>query len=237
MSFHQNLEILDWGKRDYEEALSGQRMMVEERIAGVAADRLVLVEHPPMITIGRSGSLADLRTCEAVFRQKGIPVVKIERGGKATFHGPGQLVAYPIIKVEHNDLHHYLKTLLEVTADVLLSYGFRPLFKKGQPGIWINSSKIASVGIAVRKWVTFHGVALNVNTNIMGFNCIIPCGQPDETITSMHREAGKYLAMAEVKDRFINAFIRRFNYADSLDHRLSFYKIRQRGVKKNGADE
>jgi len=207
-----DLEIQDWGCVEYRQALSRQQVMVEERIAGRSVDRLVLVEHPPVITIGRSGTQAELRVSEDIVRRRGISVVHVERGGLATFHGPGQLVAYPIIKLEDEDTHLYLEKLLYAAADVLAVYGLHGEFKKGRPGIWVGSSKIASVGIAVRNWVTYHGIALNVNADPRYFDFIVPCGHPGETITSMEREAGRPLDIAETKRHFIDAFCRRFNY-------------------------
>ena len=208
----ETLEIQDWGNVEYEEALRRQRAMAEERIADKVPDRLVLVEHPPVVTIGRSGSEADLRLTEETLQEKGITVSRVERGGMATFHGPGQLVAYPVVKLHEQDLHLFLNGLLGAMEDVLASYGLHPERKKGQPGLWVNSAKIASVGIAVRKWVTFHGIAVNVNTDPQWFDCIVPCGHPGEQITSIERELDRAVDMGEVKDRFVRAFSDRFAY-------------------------
>lgn len=163
------LEILDWGYIAYSEALQGQRRLVEELINGSAPDRLVLLEHPPVVTLGRSGSQNDLCISEAALQQRGIDFFAVDRGGQATFQGPGQLVAYPIIKLAARDLHAYLNTLLAVVAAVVRAYGLQPVLKNGRPGVWVNLGKIASVGIAVKKWVTYHGIALNVNSDLEGF--------------------------------------------------------------------
>jgi len=206
------LEVQDWGKVEYEEALRRQRAMAEERIADKVPDRLVLVEHPPVVTIGRSGSEADLRLPEETLQDKGITVSHVERGGMATFHGPGQLVAYPVVKLHEQDLHLFLNGLLGAMEEVLAGYGLRTERKKGQPGLWVNGAKIASVGVAVRKWVTFHGIAVNVNTDPQWFDCIVPCGHPGEQITSIEREVGRAIDIGEVKDRFVRAFAARFEY-------------------------
>ncbi len=210
------LEIQDWGTVEYGEALRRQRAMAEERIAGKAPDRLVLVEHPPVVTIGRSGSEADLRLPEAVLRERGIAVSRVERGGMATFHGPGQLVVYPIVKLYAKDLHRFLAGLLGAMEEVLASYGLRPERKKGQPGLWVKGAKIASVGVAVRRWVAFHGIAVNVTADPQWFDCIVPCGHPHERITSIRRELGRAVDMGEVKERFVRAFADRFGYTGAL---------------------
>ena len=207
------LEILDWGHLGYNEAFHRQLDLVEERINGSAPDRLVLVEHPPVVTLGRSGSQKDLCISEAALQQRGVELYKVDRGGQATYHGPGQLVAYPIIKLAERDLHRYLQTLLEVAAAVIRTCGFKPVFKQGRPGVWVGSEKIASVGIAVKKWVTYHGVALNANSNLDGFNWIVPCGHRGERITSLQAQLGQSIDFAEVKKIFIKEFRRIFGYA------------------------
>ena len=156
----------------------------------------------------------DLKVSEETLRKKGISLYQSNRGGMATFHGPGQLVAYPIVKLKEKDLHLYLKRLLNAVATLLRSYGLVPEFKKGEPGVWVNSSKIASVGIAVQKWVTYHGVALNVNTDLEAFNMIVPCGHQEEKMTSMEQEFGFSLNMAEVKKKFTEVFGKAFGYGN-----------------------
>ena len=209
----KRIQVLDWRLLPYGETLKRQTALVEKRINGSSPDCLVLVEHTPVVTIGRSGSLNDLRISEDVLKRKGIEVYQVDRGGMATFHGPGQLVAYPIIKLQHTDLHRYLQTLLNTVADVLRAYGLEPVFKEGRPGIWVGSSKIASIGIAVRRWVAYHGIALNVSADLQSFNWIVPCGHPGETITSMELELGIYIDFSEVKRQFIKEFCKSFKYA------------------------
>ncbi len=211
------LEIQDWGSLPYGVAYKRQNAFVEKRIDGNAQDRLVLVEHPPVVTIGRSGGLQDLRISEDALLQKGIALHRVDRGGMATFHGPGQMVAYPILELKTRDLHTYLQKLQETLATVLRIYGLRPRLHNGKPGVWVDSAKVASIGIAVRKWVTYHGVALNVNTDPRWFNWIIPCGHPNEKITSMERELGHPLDMCEVKETFIRTFCTLFGYPRPYD--------------------
>ena len=209
------LEILDWGRLDYAEALRRQLAMAAERADDRAPDRLILVEHPPVVTVGRSGGLGDLRAPLAELRGAGLDFQEVDRGGQATFHGPGQLVAYPIIKLGRKDLHAYLAGLLATASGLLGEYGLAPETKAGRPGLWVNSAKIASVGLAVRRWVTYHGLALNVNNDLSGFGFIVPCGSPGERITSLAEVLGRPVDLAEVKARFVDRFVRDFHYSRS----------------------
>ncbi|WP_373498265.1 lipoyl synthase [Desulfococcus sp.] len=205
------IEVVDWGVIGYGEAFRRQKNMVAERIADRCPDRLLLVEHPPVVTLGRGGGLADLCVAPEVLRRKEVALHHADRGGRATFHGPGQLVAYPILKLEEKDLHAYLRRLLEMLADVLRSYGLIPEFREGTPGVWVGGAKIASVGIAVRKWVTYHGAALNVSTDPGWFSLIVPCGRPDERMTSIESETGHPVDLSETKKRFVRSFGRIFD--------------------------
>lgn len=207
------LQVLDWGLLEYGEALMLQEALVSERIAELSPDRLILVEHPPVVTIGRSGGSHDLREPEKAIKLKGASIFHVDRGGMATFHGPGQLVAYPIVKLTMKDLRLYLQMLLDTVATVLESYGLACEFRQGKPGVWTGPAKIASVGIACRRWVTYHGIALNVNADLHWFDSINPCGDPEAKVTSMERELGHAPDMAEVKDRFTEAFCQIFGYS------------------------
>lgn len=184
----QLLKVQDWGLMEYRQALESQELLVDKRFNGHSPNILVLVEHPPVVSVGRSGNENDLCLPKSVFRQKGIDLHFSDHGGKATYHGPGQMVAYPIIEILNRDLHWYVRTLLEVVASVLREYGLEPAFKGGNPGIWVNGKKITSIGVAVKKWITYHGVALNVNPELSAFDWIVPCGHPDEIMTSMENE-------------------------------------------------
>ncbi|MBW1836077.1 MAG: lipoyl synthase [Deltaproteobacteria bacterium] len=206
------LKVSDWGVLEYGKALRMQEAIVGKRIAGEAPDHLVTVVHPPVVTLGRSGGLDDLRTSVQSIQEKGISLYHVDRGGMATFHGPGQLVAYPILRLDRKDLHLYVKTLIDAVTAVLRLFGLDPETKEEKPGVWVNSVKIASFGIAVRKWISYHGLALNVNTDPKWFEWIVPCGEPFERVTSMARELGHPLNLAEVRDVFIKTFCRLFSY-------------------------
>ncbi len=213
------LEVIDLGRLDYDRAYAIQRRLVEERIKDAAPDRLLLVEHPPVITMGRSAGDSDLLVGETALRDKGVPLVRTDRGGKATFHGPGQLVAYPILKLRDKDLHAYLERLLGVVAAVLEAYGLSPELGVRGPGVWVGGAKIASVGMAVRKWVTYHGVALNVNTDLHWFNLINPCGYAEERMTSMKKALGVEMDYQAVSECFVREFCRAFSCRPSAEKR------------------
>lgn len=208
------LEVMELGRIDYDTAFALQKDLVARRIADETPDRLLLLEHPPVITLGTGGSTADVIAGEATLREKGVRVVRTDRGGKATFHGPGQLVAYPILKLREKDLHAYLQRMLDVVAGLLRAYGLSPQLGVRGPGVWVDGAKIASIGMAVRKWVTFHGVALNVNTDLGWFGLINPCGYAEEHMTSMAALLGRTVDMAAVKARYLQEFREVFGYPD-----------------------
>ena len=173
--------------------------MVARRQADEIVDTLILVEHPDVITLGRSAKLTNVLDAGT------IPVVPIERGGDVTFHGPGQLVAYPVflLRAHERDVHLYLRKLEEAVLGVLADFRLCGCRLDGKTGVWISdqggSRKLASIGVAVRRWVTMHGVALNVNTDLSRFHTINPCGLDASIMTSMQRELGRTIAMSAVK--------------------------------------
>lgn len=206
------IEVIDLGRMAYDKALELQMRLVGQRIADEAPDRLLLVEHPPVITLGRGGGKSDLIVGEEVLREKAVAVHAVDRGGKATFHGPGQLVAYPILKLRDRDLHAYMERMLAVVDRLLRFYGLTPQLSVRGPGVWVEGCKIASIGMAVRKWVTYHGIALNVNLDLSWFNMINPCGYAEERMTSMQRELGGTVDAEAVSRRFVREFCRVFSY-------------------------
>jgi lipoate-protein ligase B len=187
--------LLDLGHRGYEETHALQRRLVAERQAGQGADALVLVEHPEVITLGRRA------TSRSNVLSDEIPVVEIERGGDVTYHGPGQLVGYPILRLdgEERDLHKYLRALEEGLIGACAALGLDAGRKAGWTGVWLGERKLASIGIAVRKWVTMHGFALNVATDLARFGAIHPCGLDAGVMTSLAQALGRPVTLAEVK--------------------------------------
>lgn len=163
--------------------------------------------------MGRGGLAEHLHVSEDYLRAHGVELFWVERGGMATFHGPGQLVAYPIIRLRAKDLRWYMETLCGAVAQVLRDYGLTPELGVHGPGVWVNGGKIASVGMSVRRWVTFHGMALNVTTDLNYFRLITPCGNPTERMTSMQEELGRPVDLDEVAERFAAAFAQAFDFA------------------------
>ncbi len=207
----QDLEVIDWGLLDFEEAFHRQKMFLEERMDDRSPDRLVFVEHPSVVTIGKSGSSSDLLVPEKMLHRRSVKVCQVNRGGMTTVHGPGQLVVYPIVKIRGGDVHRFVRDLLEVFVAVLKSYGLHPELGS-EPGIWVEQAKIASIGLAVKRGISYHGVALNVNTDLSLFGMIVPCGHPGARTTSMAQELRCAVDMVEVKERVTEHFIRIFGY-------------------------
>jgi lipoyl(octanoyl) transferase len=183
------LEVVEAGRVPYAEALDWQRRLANARIAGeLDHDVLLLLEHPPVITLGRGSRAAH------VLQADGVEIYEVERGGDVTFHGPGQLVGYPILDLtappHRQDLHWYLRTLEEALIDALQALGVPAERRAGFTGVWTGGRKIASLGVHVKQWVTWHGFALNVSTDLSSFERIVPCGIDGVEMTSIERELG-----------------------------------------------
>lgn len=188
------LAVVTLGRAAYEETLALQRDLARRRIAGdLPRDLLLLVEHPPVVTLGRSTQPEHLPTPREFLTARGIEVHEIERGGDVTFHGPGQLVGYPIYHLsEHRqDLHWFLRQLEQALIAAIAPFGIPGERRGGYTGVWTGGRKIASIGIHVRQWVTWHGFALNVTTDLSYFDLIVPCGIPNVVMTSLQRELGE----------------------------------------------
>lgn len=194
---------LDWGRTDYLNAWKRQEELVTRRISGDIPDTLVFTEHNPVFTMGmRRDSPLHLLWDSGRLAREGIAVVKTNRGGDITYHGPGQIVGYPIVSLERSrDLHAYLRFLEQVLINSLGSLGLVAARRNGKTGIWLGTRKIAAIGVAVRRWVTYHGFALNVNVHHAHFDGIVPCGisTTDGTITSMQAEFGRSVDETEAK--------------------------------------
>jgi len=188
------LIVHDLGRRPYGEVLELQRQLCRERLAGeLNEDVLLLVEHEPVITLGRGTRPESLPVGAAVLERRGIPVFEVERGGDVTYHGPGQLVGYPVIDLRQHreDLHWYLRRLEGGLIKALAKLGIVAGANPGLTGVWTSGRKIASIGIHVKQWVTFHGFALNVSTDLSYFDLIVPCGIQGVVMTSVSRELGR----------------------------------------------
>jgi len=202
------LLIEDWGRTRYAEAFERQKAAVEERKSGRCGDRLIFTEHEPVFTMGlRKGADQHMLWSQAYCAEQGIEVHQSNRGGDITYHGPGQIVCYPIVSLHHRkDLHAYLRDLEDVVIRTLGTYGLQTGRREGKTGIWIESRKICAIGVAVRSWVTYHGFALNIFPNLAHFSGIVPCGITDGTVTSLTAELRTPVNQAEVQSRLAVEF-------------------------------
>ena len=190
----RQLSVLDLGKQPYAPILELQRNLAGRRLAGdLKDDLLLLVEHEPVITLGRGTRPESLPLAVRELQRRGLEVHEVERGGDVTFHGPGQLVGYPIfdLRQHREDLHWYLRTLETALIGALDSLGIPAGVSPGLTGVWTRGRKIASIGIHVKQWVTYHGFALNVTTDLSYFDLIVPCGIPDVVMTSVAMELAR----------------------------------------------
>jgi lipoyl(octanoyl) transferase len=205
------VEILRLGRVPYQEAWSMQNRVAESRRVGVTPDTLILLEHPHTYTIGRSGTREHVYLTEEELAARGITCLAVDRGGDVTYHGPGQLVGYPILDLGPKpDVGLYLRNLEASLIDVLADFGITAGRLSGYTGVWIGDRKIAAIGIKVSQGVTTHGFALNVSTDLSLFTHILACGIPDKGVTSMAVELGRAPAMTEVEDAVVAHFSERF---------------------------
>jgi lipoyl(octanoyl) transferase len=206
----RELEIRRLGLVAYDEALAMQRALVEERRAGRIPDVLLLLQHPPVITLGvRPGaSRANIVAVPERLAELGVEVHETGRGGDVTYHGPGQIVGYPILdlKPDRCDVHRYVRDLEEVIVRVCADYGVEAGRIKGLTGAWVGAEKIGAIGVRISRWITSHGFAFNVTTNLDHFQLIVPCGIADRGVTSLERATGRSLALPDVEDAFVRHF-------------------------------
>ncbi|MGH7766344.1 MAG: lipoyl(octanoyl) transferase LipB [Candidatus Binatia bacterium] len=204
----------DLGVMDYSAALSLQESLIESKRQDNFPDVLLFVEHPHVITLGRGGKESN------VVNSGDVPVFRSSRGGDVTYHGPGQMVVYPMIDLKsklRKDVHRYLRFLERSAIRTLQSFGIAAERNPPWTGIWTGNKKIAAIGVAVRRGITYHGLALNVNTDLAYFERIVPCGLAWSEVTSMKREVGREVAMEEVKQAFLRHFTLQFGYTDNKD--------------------
>jgi lipoyl(octanoyl) transferase len=199
---------VELGRQDYRETWAIQRRLVEERQAGLIPDVLILVEHPPTYTLGRSGKPEHLLVDEARLASMGAVFVETDRGGDITFHGPGQVVGYPIVDLHGfgRDVHRYLRDLEEVILLALRSFGISGRREAGLTGVWHDRGKLAAIGVRVSRWVTSHGFALNVSTDLDYFKQIVPCGIVNRGVSSMEDVLLRPVAVDRVRDELARGF-------------------------------
>jgi len=205
--------LLDLGSdpQPYARAWALQRDLVRARQAGAIPDVLVLLEHPPVVTFGRSGKTQHLLVPPDTLRARGIDLFEVERGGDITYHGPGQLVGYPIVDLRamDEDVVRYMRTLEESLIRTLAVFGIAAGRERGYPGVWVGGAKVAAMGVAVKRRVTMHGFALNVDTDLSVFDLINPCGL-GRPVTSMRRLSGPALEMSRVRAVYAEEFTQVF---------------------------
>jgi len=207
-------KILSLGLTNYKKALNIQLDLLDKRKNNLIPDTLILLEHPPTITIGKGGDLKNLLVSEGYLKDRGIYFEQISRGGDITFHSPGQIVAYPIMDLNSlgRDIHKYLRSLEHLIIDMLKNYGIKASGFKGITGVWANEKKIASIGIGVKRWITYHGFAININNDLNYYDMIIPCGLSKVRMTNITTESdtGK-VTIEKANDYIVESFSKTFN--------------------------
>ncbi len=221
---NKQVEIRDLGYRDYKETWDYQESLFQDVLAVKSANRkegtseatpnyFLFVEHPHVYTLGKSGDMANLLVPEALLKERGAAFYRINRGGDITYHGPGQIVGYPILDLDNffTDIHKYLRLLEEMVILTLADYGLKGQRSKGETGVWLDTEtpfarKICAMGVRASRWVTMHGFAMNVNTDLSYFDLMIPCGIRGKGVTSLSAELGRHVPMAEVKEKLLQHF-------------------------------
>lgn len=199
---------------DYKEAWDLQKEIFSKRVSGEVGDYLFLLEHPNTYTLGKTAHKENLKGSDKYLKENNISVYDIDRGGDITYHGPGQIVGYPILDLNNwsKDTHKYLRALEEVIINTCKDFGLNCERNPKHTGVWIGEKKIAAIGIKVSRWITMHGFAFNVNTDLNLFEGIIPCGIQDKAVTSLSRELGTEIKISEVKEKLLKSFIEVFSY-------------------------
>jgi lipoate-protein ligase B len=200
--------IIDLGLMDYGEALNLQRQFWSRRVEGGLPDLLLLLEHPHVITLGRRGNRSHLIVSPEVLEAMKIPIFHVERGGDITYHGPGQMVVYPILDLKGYGyrLIRYIDQLEELILHVLKDFGIEGRRDPSNRGVWVEGEKIASVGVAIKRWVSFHGIALNYQTDLKYFNLINPCGLEGKKMTTMEKILGIKVSKEYLTERILSHF-------------------------------
>jgi len=203
--------VVRLGVVDYGEAYQLQRRLCQQRLAGETPDVLLLLEHPPTITIGKSGKTTNILVGRDDLDRRGVSLFFTDRGGDVTYHGPGQLVAYPIIDLRQRDrdVHAYVHDLEEVVLSTLARFDIQGN-RNSHPGVWVGEKQIAAIGIAIKRWITMHGIALNVTSQQDRFNLINPCGLAGVPVTSMRELRGEQVAAGDVAEAFVAEFASTF---------------------------
>ena len=215
---NRSLLVADLGLLSYEEAFALQQRVVAARKAAAIEDVLLFCEHPHILTLGRNGKLQNLLATESVLRQKGVAFRESNRGGDITYHGPGQVVGYPILNLDllRRDVHWYVRNLEEAMIRAAADFGLTAFRVPGRTGIWVaagaKEEKLAAIGVHISRWVTSHGFAFNVATDLRYFDLIVPCGIADRKATSLEKLLSRSVSLAEVKPRLAHHLAELFSF-------------------------
>jgi len=214
----KTIQLIQTGLTDYSQTWALQKKLFEDVSRNRSRNYLILTEHTPVITIGKSGKSENLLADESLLKSKGIEIIKTDRGGDVTFHGPGQIVGYPILNLSafKEDVHWYLRKLEDIIIKTLENDKISSTRIPGLTGVWIGNNKICAIGVKITRWVSMHGFALNLSTDLDYFNYIIPCGITDKGITSILKESGNN----PDKNGVINSLCE--NFEKILDVKLSY---------------
>jgi lipoate-protein ligase B len=212
-------QVLDFGLMPYGAALARQLDLLKDRIRDRIPDTLILVEHPAVVTLGRGKTTANLLCAPETLGARGIDFFEVTRGGDVTYHAPGQLIGYPIfdLKQHGRDVLRFCRGIEDALIRTLETFGVAAVAVPGKAGVWVGDRKVASLGISLRRWVTFHGFALNVGVDLAGFGVIRPCGEEPDVMTSVAALLGRPIAMDDVRRRIIEEFGRGFHFVESQD--------------------
>jgi lipoyl(octanoyl) transferase len=211
---HPDLSFLDLGLIEYSQAISKQKELWQKRVNEEISDTLIFAEHPAVFTIGKHGKEDNLLIPFSLLKEKNISLFRIERGGDITFHGPGQIVGYPIFKIKQplTGVKRFVNDLEQILVNTLSEFDISARIKPGNIGVWNKNKKIASLGIAIAKRVSFHGFALNVTTDLSYFDMINPCGNKQIKMTSMEKVLLKNVSLEQIKIEIERQFIKYFNF-------------------------
>ncbi|MBN1302374.1 MAG: lipoyl(octanoyl) transferase LipB [Melioribacteraceae bacterium] len=239
LSISRLLQHIDLGIIGYKEAWDIQKELLKKRTLNEIPDTLLLLQHPHTYTLGKVADRKNLVGSDKYLKDNNIAVYDIDRGGDITYHGPGQVVGYPIIDLKEwkQDTHLYLRSLEEVILQVCKGYGLKAGRNEGLTGVWIEDRKICAIGIKVSRWVTMHGFAFNVNTDLSFFQGIIPCGITDKEVTSLQKETGMSIDLNQINEKIINKFVSIFGYDETVASELPFLNtahFEEKGEKING---
>ncbi|MBI3194204.1 MAG: lipoyl(octanoyl) transferase LipB [Ignavibacteriae bacterium] len=229
----KTISSVDFGITYYKETWDLQKQLFDLRAKNEIEDVLLLTEHYHVYTLGKSSDANHLLAKSEELRANNIDVFEIDRGGDVTYHGPGQIVGYPILDLNnyYNDIHRYLRELEEVIVRTLLDFGIQASRDEKYTGVWVGNNKIAAIGVKVSRWVTMHGFALNVNTDLSHFDRIIPCGIFHKGVTSMERLLGVTVPMKDVADKIVRHFENVFNVSvEEINRENLFEKVNQKSV-------